>query len=123
MNTGHQCAYVTFLSAVSAVRAVNEMNGAMFCSMKIEVAHAQGTIPQDAVEVWRKNNRVIPEQELNDLEARPRIPGSEDDRPKQRRSWGDELGAPTDGEEAAAAVGASRGLAAYDDEEELLDDF
>ena len=31
INYDKQCGYVTFLSAVSAVRAVNEMNGSLFC--------------------------------------------------------------------------------------------
>ena len=80
---------------------------------------------------WRRNNRLVWKknqfnrqamhaggQDLTDLDGQGGDgKGSKGGRP--RNSWGDDLGAPAEGEEAAAAVGASRGVAQYDDDEVL----
>jgi len=119
INYDKQCGYVTFLSSVSAVRAVNEMKDSLFCGRKIMVSAAQGAVPPGALCVWKKNDFSRHAQrgqdQLTDLNGESRQ--GEEKRPN--RSWGDEMGAPAEGEEAAAAVGACRGLAAYDDDEIL----
>jgi len=130
------CSYVTFEVATSSIRAIavsltltttltlilslilmliQEMNGALFGGVKIEVS-SEVEIPADAntVEMWRKKqgpNRPPPggNGEAGTVEARP------------QKSWGDDMGPPAEGQDILVANGASRGIAQYDDDDEVPD--
>lgn len=108
------CAYITFASATSAARAIAEMNGSLFCGQKIYVSVAQGEIPEDAVEMWRRKRMPMDDSE------NPGEGGDGEFQRKPRNTWGDETGPPPAGQETSQPAD-TRQMVVYDDDVEEMD--
>lgn len=84
------------------------MNASLFCGQRIHVSAAQGEIPEDAVEMWRRKRNPVLDEGTTATEE-----GGEEQQRRPRNSWGDDVGPPPEADEAPIA----RELVQYDDEE------